>query len=425
MLILSFEMYNSNRTAMKKIANGLICSLIGVLLMTSCLGGEDATELSSNVALLSFSIGDLKAAHTIKKADGTDSTYTTSISGRTIAFVIDQTKHLVYNTDSLPYNTNVKRVLVDVKADGGICYLKPDGEAASVEDTIDFTHPVTFCVTSHDEQFRRNYVASINVHQVDPEKTTWQELEGTNLPALDKQKVFAKDDCLYVIGVAPDGTYYTTSASSADYTNWTTTACSGVEGEWIAALLMDEVFYLKTDAGLYCSEDAVAWNAVDDEVNVLPGGGIDHAVAWFCQPLRTNKNIMRTTFVATPEEADTCAQVWIKLSTEETWVEAEPKGTNIYGCPNLEHLAVIHYADRMYAFGGKSIGNRKVPLEAFSACYESRDNGVVWKVNDMTFSLPEEFKGRDDAFTATTDGEYVWVIWSDGKVWRGRWNGIK
>ena len=412
---------------MKRIAISLVYPLVGALLMTSCLGGEDATELSSNVALLSFSIGDLKTTHIIKKADGTDSTYTTQISGSAIEFTIDQIKHLVYNTDSLAYNTNVKRVLVNVKADGGIYYLKPDGTAGSVEDSIDFTAPVTFCVTSYDGQFKRDYMTSINVHQVDPEKTAWHKVEGANLPALDKQRVFFKDDCLYVVGADADGTYYTASATLTDYTNWTTTECSGIEGEWIAALLVDEVFYLKTDAGLYCSEDAVTWVVAGDEAeaNALPGGGISHGVAWFCQALKTNEDIVRTTFVATPEAADTCVQVWLKLSTEEAWMEAEPKGTNIYGCPNLENLAVIQYADKMYAFGGKNIGNRKVSLEAFSACYESRDNGVTWKVNDTAFSLPERFIGRDEAFTATTDGEYVWVIWNGGEMWRGRWNGIK
>ena len=411
---------------MKKIATSLVCPLVGALLMTSCLGGEDATELSSNVALLSFSIGDLKTTHIIKKADGTDSTYTTQISGSAIEFTIDQIKHLVYNIDSLAYNTNVKRVLVNVKADGGIYYLKPDGTAGSVEDSIDFTTPVTFCVTSYDGQFKRDYVASINVHQVDPEKTEWYKVEGTNLPTLDRQRVFVKDDCLYVVGAA-DGAYYTASATLTDYTNWETTECSGIEGKWIAALLVDEVFYLKTDVGLYCSEDAVTWTEAGNEaeVNALPGEGISHGVAWFCQPLKTNDGIVRTIFIAAPEVTDTCAQVWLKLSTEESWMEAKPKGTNIYGCPNLENLAVIQYADKMYAFGGKSVGSRKVPLAAFGACYESRDNGVTWKVNETAFSLPEEFEGRDEAFTATTDGEYVWVIWSNGEVWRGRWNGIK
>ena len=417
---------------MKRIAISLVCPLVGVLLMTSCLGGDNDTVLSSEVALLSFGIEDLSTTRTIKKADGTDSTYTVVMSGNSVNFTIDQTAHLVYNADSLAYETNVKKVVVKVTASGGICYLNSEGTACSIEDSIDFTRPVTFRVISYDEQFERDYTVSINVHQVDPKKTTWKQVENANFPVLDKQKAFVKGDSLYVIGVA-GGEFLTASAALDDCSVWTTTACRGVEGTGLSVLLMDEVFYLKTTEGLYRSEDAIAWTAVDNatEIDALPGDGINHAVAWFCQPLKTNKNIMRTTFVATPEEAaDTCARVWTKLNTEEKWSAVLPQGDNIYGCPNLKNLAVIHYADKMYAFGGESIGKRKVA--PFSACYESRDNGVTWKVNEESFSLSEEFVNRTESFSTATDGEYVWVMWGNsdgskefGEVWCGRWNGIK
>lgn len=412
---------------MKKIAISLVCPLIGALLMTSCLGGADDAELSSDVALLSFSIKDLKTKHTITKADGTDSTYTTVMSGSTVNFTIDQALHTVYNSDSIAYRTDVSRVLVSVKSDGGVCYLKPDGEFGSVEDSIDFTQPVVFRVISYDEKFKRDYKVSINVHQVDPKKTAWQKLAGTNLPALDKQKAFVKEDRLYVIGSDADGEYYTASTELVDGASWAVSACSGINGTGLSVLLMGDSVYLSTDAGTYCSEDAVTWTAVSEESEALhlPGEGISHGVAWFSQPLSTNENIVRTIFVATSEAADTCAQVWTKLSTEPEWIEIGTSGNNVFGCPNLENLAVIQYADKMYAFGGKGMGDRKEPLKAFGACYESRDNGVTWKVNEDALSLPKDFEGRNEVFSTATDGEYVWVMWSNGEVWRGRWNGIK
>lgn len=418
---------------MKRIAISLVCPLIGALLMTSCLDGDD-TVLSSDVALLSFEIKDLKTKRTILKDDGTDSTYTTIVSGATVEFVIDQTARLVYNTDSLDYGTDVTGVLVDVMASGGVYYLKPDGEAGGVSDSIDFTHPVTFRVTSYDKQFERDYVVSINVHQVDPKKTIWKQVDGANFPILNNQKAFVKGDSLYVIGTGVDGVFLTASAALDDCGDWTTATCIGVEGEGISVLLMDEFFYLKTDAGLYRSKDAISWVTVDEaaEIEDLPGEGMDNGVAWFRHPLKTNEHIIRDIFVSTSEATDTCAQVWTKLSSDNQWVEVVPKGSNIYGCPNLENLTVIHYADKMYAFGGKSMGDRKEPLEALSACYESRDNGRTWKVNQEAFCLPKEFVGREEAFSAATDGEYVWVMWSKsgaekeyGEVWCGRWNGIK
>lgn len=412
---------------MRRIAISLVCPLIGALLMTSCLGGDDDVVPSSNVALLSFSIKDLKTKHTITKADGTDSTYTTVMSGSAINFTIDQALNMVYNSDSIAYRTDVSRVLVSVKGDGGICYLKPDGEFGSVEDSIDFTQPVVFRVTSYDERFKRDYKVSINVHQVDPKKTTWKKVANTNFPALDKQKAFVKEDHLYVIGSDADGAYYTASTELTDGTSWVITACSGIEGTGLSVLCIGDSIYLNTDAGTYCSEDAITWTAVGEESGLvaLPGEGMSHGVAWFNQPLSTNENIVRSIFVATSEGTDTCAQVWTKLSTESEWIEIGSNGNNVYACPNLENLAVIQYADKMYAFGGKSMGKRKVSLGAFSACYESRDNGVTWKVNENALCLPKEFEGRDEAFSTAADEEYVWVMWSNGEVWRGRWNGIK
>jgi hypothetical protein len=150
-------------------------------------------------------------------------------------------------------------------------------------------------------------------------------------------------------------------------------------------------------------------------------------IAAFSQPLRTNTSIYRNIIIGTYSlGTDTCAQVWSKLSTDSLWTEIAPSGNNTYGCPNLEQLAVVQCHNQMYAFGGKSMGDRKEPLAAFSACYESRDNGITWKVNEEAFSLPKEFaRYETESFSAATDGEYVWVMWSSGSVWRGRWNGVK
>ena len=159
---------------MKRIVTSLLCPLMGVLLMTSCLGSDDETVLSSDVALLSFSIKDLKTTHTIQKDNGEDSTYTTVVSSSSVKFVIDQEQRIVYNSDSILFGTDITHVLVNVTADGSVCYIKSEDEFGSVEDSIDFTDPVVFRVTSNDEKFTRDYTVSINVRQSDPKKTAWK-----------------------------------------------------------------------------------------------------------------------------------------------------------------------------------------------------------------------------------------------------------
>ena len=55
-------------------------------------------------------------------------------------------------------------------------------------------------------------------------------------------------------------------------------------------------------------------------------------------------------------------------------------------------------------YGSNTVGlwasNSSYPLRLYQS--ESSDNGVTWKVNDTALSLPEDFEGRDEAFTATT-----------------------
>lgn len=447
---------------MKRIAISLVCPLIGLLFMTSCLDDKNEIEKSSEVALLSFGIKDLKTVHTIKTATGKDSTYTTVMSGGAVWFTIDQAQRLVYNRDSIAYGTDVRRVLVKVTADGYVYYRKKNGELGSVEDSIDFTSPVTFQVKSYDEQYTRDYLVSINVHKVNPKKTTWIPIEDTDFPEFIEQKAFIKGDSLLVIGKNADGLIYKASTATADGKEWITSECKGITGtaDCHSAQLIGDVFYMTADGILHQSADAVIWTSVNNSIPVstllavengytptlwgISGSDfvsstnmstwaakqqwkepITHSVASISQPLRTNEKITRTIFVAIPQAADTCAQVWTKLSTDSTWTEIEPNENNSYGCPNLENLAIIPYAERMYAFGGKSVGKREKPIEAFNNCYESRDNGVTWKVNENALSLPEAFRGRTDTFSTATDGEYVWVMWSNGQVWRGRWNGLE
>ena len=398
---------------MKRIAIGLIYSLVGALLMTSCKKDENLLANSSEVALLSFSIKGLrKVGNTV-------------ISGSSVSFTINHIDRTIENKDSIMFGADISRVLVSATGDGNVYYLNP--ELCSIEDSIDFTNPVTFRVISYDGQFTRDYTARINVHQVDPKKTMWNKVANTDFPTWDKQKAFVREGYLYVIGSDADGAYHTASTELTDGASWITQPCKGIEGTGLSMLFTEDSVYLNTDSGTYCSKDAITWTAVSEgsKVVALPGEGIKHGVSWFSQPLSTNKNIMRSTFVATSEATDTCAQVWTKLSTETDWIEIGSNGNNVYGCPNLENLAVIQYADKMYAFGGKSMGNRDVPLSAFGACYESRDNGITWKVNESALSFPEEFKDREETFSTAADEEYVWVMWSNGEVWRGRWNGIK
>ena len=453
---------------MKRTVISLICPIIIGLCFTSCLPEAEETELTSTVALISFSINDLKTRHTITLESGKDSTYTTIMDASSIPFTIDHINGQVYNASPISYGTDVTHVVTKLEADGYVFYYK-DGEKTgySAADSIDFTEPVKFTVVSNDEKFSRDYLITLNVYKTDPYATHWEQIEGAALPAelSTNLKALIKDEQVYLFGQDAEGKYYTTSTSVEDGAQWQSPVeWSGVEGvaDASSVTLFEDAFYVLAEGTLYRSENGVQWEAtatsgltcllaVTSEATPTvwgikdntfaysadmlewnnydqnAGNGIDKRIAYFSEALRTNPNIHRTIVIGSAKQsADTCVQVWSKISTEQEWAEVVPMGTNRYGCPNLENLAVISYHGKMYAFGGKSLGNRLVPTEAFDACYESRDNGVTWRVRDYAFSLAKAFEGRDGNFTTVVDAHNrVWMLWgTSGEVWRGTWSGI-
>lgn len=451
---------------MKKIAISLIFPLFVGLFLTSCLPEEEKTELTSTVALLSFGINDLKTQHTITLENGKDSTYTTIMSASSIPFTIDQKKGLVYNNDSIAYGTDVTHVVTNLGADGYVHYYK-NGEkvAYSTEDSIDFTHPVTFTITSYDGQFTRDYLISINVHKINPNKTYWERLDGSNFPAglFTKQYAIIRYDRIYVFGQNQNNEGYTTSTAIGDGTQWDAPSpWDGIskEADCTSVILHNNTFYMLSNNTLYRSEDGIIWQVKDtnavscllattsEETSVVWGlmdntfvystdmatwenngqtilSGIDKRIAYFSHALRTNSTIHRTMVIGTSSyPSDTCAHIWNKLSTEQEWTEVTPSETNIYRCPNLENLAVVRWHNKYYAFGGRSIGQRDVPIEAFSAFYESRDNGVTWRKHENGLDMHPDFAGSDDTFsTIIDDKQRIWIMWStSGEVWRATWN---
>ena len=264
-------MYNSTQKTMKKIALSLICSLVAGMTFTSCLPEGEESELTSTVALLSFSINDLKTQHTITLENGKDSTYTTVMATSKLKFIIDHEKGEVYNSDSIAYGTNVTRVVTHIGADGYIAYYTDNEKVGySQEDSIDFTHPVRFVITSYDEQYSREYRITIRKHQVDPKKTHWQQLKGANYPAnlFAEQKAIIKEGQLYVFGIDSSGKGYTTSAAVNDGTQWSSpTAWTGVEqsADISSIQLIGDTFYLLAGNTLCQAADGINWVAVNTD----------------------------------------------------------------------------------------------------------------------------------------------------------------
>ena len=419
------------------------------LVFTSCFNDVDDTASSPYAILKSFSIGNITSQYPTFTSDGADTITTKTIQGSSYAFSINQATGEVYNADSLPFATKVDKVTFSMGL-SGYAKIYVDSLAAFdaflSTDSIDFTSPRIVRITSTDGEYYKDYTISVNVHQVDPEKMVWNKYPSVGasfapLRALD----FGGSLCLF--GKENDGfVLATTDLQGAP--SWTQTEIAGLPGTADLATVQSfgGALYVVAADGIYTStngsewslaygasgmlaivgtsdNDGKMWVATADELFVtddgvsyesagaLPAGFPVYGVSIASYVLEHNSGIVRYMLVGYDNEAkDAKATVWSRLSTEDVWVKYE-NVNKPFQCPSLKGLTVLRYDDFLYAFGGAGTAQGE-EVDAFSAFYISRDNGITWKApGDFYQRMPADLQGCDAPFVATVDSNnMIWVV---------------
>lgn len=451
---------------MRKTLYAIISFLAVPFLFSSCLDDDNTTyEYSSDALISAFSINDLEREVPSKTSKGEDTTLIVTVLGSKYSFIIDQTENRIYNSDSLPVGTNVSKVSLNLSIIGySVTYEKNQKDTLwTSTDSLDFSKPVNFKVYAYDGT-TRSYKAQINVHKQEPDSLEWKQLEGTNfsVAASDRQKAVFFQDRIYVF-TENGNQVQVTSTGMTDGKNWTTLQSIGIDGaDYSSVIAFNNQLYILAQNKLYVSSDGTIWNEAGADrsfsqlfaASSVPTSphiyGIsnqkivesENALAWTEQgdateyfptlnvsysacKLATNSTIERLIVVGERNVAsDTTAVVWSKLSTESSWTRYNQSADNIYGCPKLKELAVIHYDDKLYAFGGEKDFTTTLPVKAFGVLYESVDHGITWKERKKMVMLPEEFIGRTNHFSYVVDSDnYIWIMWSGrSDVWKGKIN---
>lgn len=433
-----------------------------VFAFSSCAndGGDEA--FSPYAYIKSFSIGDVKSSYPAFTATGKDTVIVKTISGSSYPFVINQASGEIYNSDSLPYATNLSKLVIGMTLEGvAMIYVEESGayESFSLEDSLDFTTPRDFRVTSLDGSYSKFYTISVNAHQVEPDLLTWKNVSAGVSPSPEKAMEFG--DRIYVFGRLSTGDPVVVSTKYGENVVWSMSKTLGSlpsTVDFSTMHLFNGTLYVLADGDLYTSADAENWTVALQGYGLLAIIGASEAedCLWFASAdniyrregagelsvfsalpddfplygvstmsyaLSHNKSIMRYVLVGyTTKEKDGSPKVWSMLSTEDAWEKYDNTG-NQYSCPALERLAVLRYDDELYAFGGKGTAEGK-EVEAFSSFYVSRDNGITWKAQtDFYQTLPKKLKGLNIPFTAFIDSDnYMWIITSDDNV--GVYRGI-
>lgn len=445
----------------------IITSLFVISCMTtSCLDSDSDIlyDYSSAASITAFSIGDIETPFDTK-VNGKDTTLTATVKGADYPFIIDQSLGLIYNVDSLPVGTNVKKVVPEISADGYVYIVAETDSVWEEKDSLNFENPIKFKVMAMDGTFGRIYTAKVNVHQQDPEGMTWNKISSNFDKNIGKQKAVYFNQQIYVFAEQEEQVAVTV-ADPQNAGQWSDLQTIDIpeKADYTSVVVWGESLYMLASNELYCSDNGINWTkvATDQKLNSLVAS-VDMAdsqklvgittdnfytesvdgsswttyeaipaefpqgiYSFACYPLETNNQINRLVLMGQNDIADdTTNVVWTQFATEQEWIPLYMED-NANNCPNLENSSMIHYNHQLYVFGGP--GKNNDSAKAFDYLYRSNDNGIGWTPITEKALFPEEFASlytaADGNYSCVVDeNHFLWIMWGKtGEVWRGRIN---
>ena len=420
---------------------------LSVCLFASCWGDENEDLQSPFAMVKSFSIGNIKSTYPAFTSDGRDTTVVRTIDCKPFTFTIDQTNGLIYNNDSLPYSTDLSKVVTTMTINGVASIFVDSTETYdyyAAADSTDFTKPRKFRIYSEGGTHHKDYLVSINAHQVEPEMLTWEK--GNAVESLVPYSAKEFDGKMNLFGTINAKTAVA-STPVGSHIAWSVTEITSLPENADLTTIQNykNALYIIADSAVYTSADAVNWSlaatipgavaivgasdhdlimvATDKEIlgssdginfevmGELPANFPLYGISIASYPMVHNSDIIRyMVFGFATETMDGKAHVWSRLSTEKSWSNYENED-NIFPCPTLKGLSVVRYDNFFYALGGAGRAEEN-PVKAFASFYISRDNGIVRKAPEgYNQRLPEELSGNDSKFAAAADSKnYLWIV---------------
>ena len=468
-----------------KLSKGGILVLISTFLMVSCIddNNEDETVLYDDTAITAFSLTGARLFHHTTSSTGGDSVYYTSAGSAvtSIAFHIDQVNRRIFNTDSLPLNTDLSKMLCSVSTrNNGLPFIKPlepgDYVYVSTTDSIDFTESREVRVYSSDGKSYVTYMIDVSKHNEDggafnyeswkvcdafkqaaairlvalgdavlafvrtatatevyqsPAISTYDWTKFTaSLSVSAAENVTVSNDSLFVL----DGTTLLLSLNGKDYQTVSATgqpsALLGSSSRELYGMSADGQLMVSADKGKTWGTDHVAYEDAADKERVerlLPKRDIAIVTLPQGYSAKTDYVVMVGNRDVTAEAFanDSVARTWRKIvdysngTPEGQWVCTNEYEEVVWPLPAREHLQLFTYDGRVLAFGGKGIGHSAA--EAYDTFYESRDGGITWKPSTLVPVFGEQRSEQTMRAVTVDSHSYIWMVCGGtGEVFKGR-----
>lgn len=427
--------------------------------LTSCLSSTEPVSYDVDVTIKSFSFDSIQIDKTHYAV------------GRKHPFSIDQIGAngvgLIYNADSLPVNTNLSKVKLNISTSGFITYPKNGKDTLwSANDTLDLRKPIKLTVNGFNSDgtlVKQVYDLTLNVHKQDPDSLDWGKnaiasaigINGPQKSVILNNKVYLFED----VNAASLKVY---SSAVSDGKTWVVESpMTGIADkmDYSSVTVFNNKIYAIAGGSVYTSTDAIAWTKQDGlgaNVNnlLVAFDGKLSAIATidgvkkFCvttngatwaetskEAIPANFPTMNTSAVsyslksnnlkaamlmgdkALTGTTDLVAVPWSTLDGLK-WVSLE---SDTAPCPKTTNISIIFYNNRFYAFGGKGD-------TGFNNFYSS-EQGIIWKKVTQDVCFPTAFKGRGDYSFVVDGNNFIWLMWSKtatskDEVWKGRVNSL-
>lgn len=439
-----------------------------VWLMSSCLGDDGYSyeyELARNCQISSFSL----AHNSFSELSG-------------VKFTIDQLSGLIFNADSLPYGTELKKAIctIEYASSSAVASIqvmqKASGDTITWNrtDSLDFSQPVRFVVWAYDGSVSKTYDAQVNIHQLQPDTMEWslhaRNLTGQTMKEQTVVHYTYRGEDSYLLYGEPAGTdlpYRLYYAPASNIGKWTEIAVEGLPAGQIYIPQLREyegVLYVPSTTGaLYQSTDGQKWTIVGNApyVSYLIGGINEeaHQGSALATIIREDGSLRFSSMskelewtIGDEVPADfpltgfghenfyTMYREYLMIVggrtannqlTNSTWATLDGKrwatltDEDAHYFDRMEGVMVKAYDDKIYLIGGiDAAGN------ASKVIYETIDKGVTWASVDTMVILPETYRGRGFGSIIVDKDQYLNII--GGKmsyrgnvmqeVWRGRIN---
>ncbi|MDR2058208.1 MAG: DUF6242 domain-containing protein [Dysgonamonadaceae bacterium] len=229
--------------------------------MVSCIEGDDFSDvlLSDDAELLTFGLSNDSIPELAN-----------------VVFTIDQRTGLIYNHDSMTYNTSIDTVVTvsytNTSNVTNVLLILPAGDSIrwiASGDTLNVSNPFYFKVYSQDGSKTKIYKGQVNIHQVDPDSIQYIQITE-NEPFLNNENFKALNF---------KGTYYIYTRKneavylyeSIDAKVWTEMGQGFIPNDLVISGIQagESTIYGYTESGdFYISEDAFQWNKINTEYRI-------------------------------------------------------------------------------------------------------------------------------------------------------------